>query len=508
MATGLVLSQVIPETLVHIVEPVAGQVLNYIIGKLGYADLFGSQVELTSETRTTSKTTDKNHNPLLRPNRVRGILSPNVNPFNLKWEGQHTGHVLGAANTVPANPSGANGGARVPWTNGAFGERNHTVMDDQKYGISLSEYIIGSALSMSVEMDFADMVVAVEALQRLYQYFTNGQMINYIDIQYDYPIPSGIQLVLRHLYTLRGQQDGDEDQTCMHWCRRYSAGAISVLTNRNRQKVAEAVVNKNHFQAMFEIECTMDAPEHLDPDFGRITFNVNVQYARVNMLILNYPVIVNNKYVDFKYIPMSHTYRQGGSSPIFWQNKAVSDYWQKLYAKTRVWRPIHYPWCDPWQLPDSSIIARNFYKPIYICAITLDDAENSEGVTQVDLINGLPGTTLNEAVIKCLREKKEECLDTQSEVNVAVFADDYQVEYRRMGGRSPLVEFDGQTLTLKSRRKYSIFRIVVSVRTRDFVKNPRSNLSSMHAGEMLDDESGVNTIDALHDPLTTNARRE
>ena len=501
MAAGMIFSTTVPETMIHIIEPVAGQTLQYIIDKLGRTALFKDRVVLQSETRTTSKTNDSNHNALLRPDRVRATLTPNVNPASLKWDTQTK--ALSAADFIATKLGAGSQSDRTPWTEGPFTRRKFSVMADDAYGIYMTEYVIGSALSMSVEMEFKDHITATETLQRLYQYFTNGTMLHYIDLSYDYPIPDDIQLILRHLYTLRGAQDEDgKDKTCFDWCKKYSNDAITILTNRNDGRKAEAVVNKNHFQALFEIECSQEIPEHLEPDYAKITFTVNLQFARTNMLILEYPCIVNNQYVNFKYIPMSTTYRQGGTSPILWQNKAVAETWLQTYKRSKVWRPIHYPWWDPWIMPTDSFVYQSNYRPIYVCAITLDNPEDPEGETVIDLVDGLPGTRLDDVILKNIATYKNACLHNKQHVNVSVFADDFQVEYRGLHTKKPLVDLsDGRHLILRSRRKRSIFRVVISLRLTDFVNNPRSHYSDLTNTEKIVDYNN-NKVDMDSDQTT------
>lgn len=505
MAAGLLLNAVVPEALDHIIEPVASQVLKYVIDQLGKTETFGDRVELWSDFRNTSKTLDQNGNPLLRPNRVRARLSPNVNPASLKWEGQHTGQVLGNASAQAANPSGVTAAQRQPWINGAFGKRHFQVFDDNEFAISLEEYVIGSAMSMQVEMELDSITEATDILSRLYQFFTNGQMMGYVDVQYDYPLPNEIQAVLGHLYSLRGPQKEDgSDDTCWKWLQKYSKNAISLLINRNKPINSEVVVNKNQFQAWMEIECSQEYPEPLDPDGAKITFTINIQYARVNMLMLDYPPVVNNKYVKIEYVPMPTTYRQASSSPIIWQNPAVSEYWKSLVRDKGEWEPVHYPWWDNWFMPSDSNIAKKGFKPIYTCAITLDNPENPEGETVIDLIDGLPGVTLCDAIVEELAAGKNQCLGVLRDVNVAVFSDDYQVEYRRIGrwvtdpdgskhyeDRDALISLaDGRHLVIKNRRTVPVYRLVISINPQNAVRNRYTVPLSMTFEETIDPATG------------------
>lgn len=502
MALGLQLTEVISESMQHIMEPVATQVLNHIIEELHQEELFKDNIELWSDFRTTSKTLDKDKNQKLRPNRVRAMLTPNINPASLKWEGQHTAQALTAANANSENPSGSRVAQRQPWMDGAFGRRYCQVFQDPVFDISLEELIVGSALSMQVTMEFDDQVTATEVLSRLYMYFTNGQMMKYVDIQYDYPLPQQIGTVMNHLWSLRGRlPDEDEKMTSPYaWAHIYSDGAITQLVNRNKPSIREVVVNKNNFQAWMEIECNQESPEKLEPAGAKFTFTVNVQYARVNGVTLHYPVAVNQQFVNFKLVPMPPSYRQAGSSPIIWQNKAVAAMWNEKYGKNGIWNAQHFPWWDKWFLPEDSIIFRQNYTPIWIGGFTINKPDDPNETTVFDL-HDLPGIKLHDKILECIAENKQSCLGLDHFVNIAVFADDYQVEPRKIGNRPRLLDLsDGRHLIIRSRRRTPIYRVVISLNLSKLNTSSRTYSLGYVREETINPVTGEVTIN----PITTS----
>lgn len=451
----LTLVDTIPESMTHIIEPVAEEVLHYIVNQMGLAERFQDNVELVSDFRTTSQTKDTNNNVKLRRDRVRARLLPNVNPSSNKWEGNGTTIDLGNGNQIISNPH-AGSQRKTPWSIPKYPDQKYSIFYDDENYITLTEHLVGSTLSMEVSMEFDSSSVAVESLSKLYATFTNGDMINSIDLQYDYPIPGDIQKTLVHLFHLRGKH-GEKD-SCLKWVVDNSNGNITCRFNRHDPKKSEVVVNKNHFETVFQIECSAEAPTKLEPHGYGFTFTVTTQYARANRMVLQYPIIVNNHFVDTAFVPMNPEFCGGSTPPdmMMWQNSAVTQYWLKLYKLSP--RPYKYPWYDPWNMPVTSIVGEDGFKPIVSCAFELDNTDQSEAVTELDLVDGLPGIRLSPEILAYIEENKNKCLGTDGTVNVSVFADDWTVSEKLLDLS------DGKTLKINKRRTNSVCRLVVSVR--------------------------------------------
>lgn len=463
-AFRLALSESVGESMVHIIEPIAAQTLHYIVEKLGYTDLMKDQIELVSDFRTTSKTKDSNGNALIQRDRVRAKLNPNVNPFNNKWEGNGTTIDLGNGNHIITNDSGGRVRGSSVSKSGNYPDQRFAVFVDGTNFIDLVELAVGSTLTMDVQMDFKDIVVANECLSRIYQCFVNGDMTGVIDIQYDYPVPMNIQKTLRYLYDLCGKRSPTD--YCWKWIQDGSLHAITALVNRNRPEHKEAVVNKNQLQAVYQLECNMDAPV-MNPEHDAATVNlsVTVQYARANRMLLRYPVTVNNQYVDTDFVPMDPELRttKTGISPILFENPAITKTWENIYQKNQF--PLHYPWWDGWTLPQTSHVAQYGFKPICSVVFTLDHLGTDAEGTTIDLIDGLPGFRLSEQIIRELQIHRQTCLTTTTYVNVSVFADDTELgSVAFKDGYKALVEMtDGKHLICRASDPHRVYRLVVSV---------------------------------------------
>ena len=453
----------VPEQHVHIVEPVAKQVLQFVIQKLGYLEFFREQgnIDLISEFTSTSKAVDRNGNPELHDNRVRAKLNWNLNPQAVKWQGNGTTIDLGNGNHLVTNAGAA---PRQGWARATYSETNASVMSDVDAFTDIVEYSVGSTLTMEVQVDFKHNAHAFECFTRLFQCFQNGEMIGYVDVQYDYPIPYSMQTVYKYISSLMGEPD---------WPKRMvqcSGGNITTVQNRNNPGQQELVVKKNHFQAIYQLECSQEAPTPGDPDGAMFTFNINVQFARANRLMLKYPIIVNNQFVDFDYVPVDENLRasNGLVSPVMWRNHAVTEYWAKNYPNRR--RPVHYPWWDDWDLPKESVQVMRGFHPIAIIAfcldLTQDEHGNPVGETKIDLIHGLPGIKLNDDIIgELMCRTGRELLLPNRYINVAVFAEDYQLGTPSQieDNIKPIVELEQGILTVRAVRPYTQYRLVISI---------------------------------------------
>ena len=450
MSQRLSLARVVSESMIHIIEPIADQSLRFVIGRLGLSGLM-EEIQIVSDFRDVSKATDDNKNAKLIDYRVRAKLNPSVNPTNNKWDGYKTTIDLGNGNAIVRQEDVTR--KKRPWTGNDFTGRDYSIFHDEDLFVDITEWNVGSTLSMEVKMDFHDLTPAQDALSAIFATFTNGDMVGYVPVQYDYPIPEDIQLVLKKIYWMSDMEKSNEAYA--EWLNKKSIGFLSWNTNRNNVNVRELVGLKNNTQALFLIECSQDQPEVGNNRFT-VNFNLTVQYSRTNRLIMDYPIIINNQLLPFDYVPCTKEERQMNRGPFMWQNSAVNLYWHQQYKRDNP-IPAMYPWWDKWELPYHSIIAKKGFRPIFIAAITLDDVDDPEGATILDLKEGLPGYTLRDDLLQMLSKLKGRALHfAGTYINVAVFAHDYQVNPN-------LVEFDGRYLKLLSRQKGSIYRLVISI---------------------------------------------
>ena len=452
MSNRLTTVEVVSESMVHIIEPVADQTVRFILQKLGLIDLMQDQIQIVSDFRDTSKTLDENSNPKLIDYRCIAKVTPTVNPSNIKWEGSKTVADLGNGQILVRQEKGKY--QKRPWSGRDLVDREYAIFHNDDAYIDMTEWCIGSSMQIEMRLDFHDLTPAQEALSTVFAVFNAGDMINYLPLQYDYPIPKPQKEILKYLYTLSGFSEKLTHDGFKQWLHKYSKGILCWNVNRNDLRAQELIALKNNSHALYLIECTQDAPEVGNARFT-ITLNVSVQYSRVNRVVLDYPIVVNNNVVNHKYVPMDAKVREYNQGAFQWQNIWVDKLWHKVFA-SRNPKMLKYPWWDPWEVPGNSGVSLRGFKPIFSCAFTLDDADNPKGETVIDLVEGLPGYHLNDTLKKMLEDGGSKCLrNYNTYVNVAVYAHDFQVD-------PSLLEFDGRYLHVKSRTKKNIYRMVIS----------------------------------------------
>lgn len=474
MGARLVYSHVVGESLIHVIDPVADQTLKYIIEKLGYTKLFDDRVDVTTDHRHWKKNEMADHVGKVRLNRVRAKLNPNVDPASIKWEGSGTTIDLGNGNTL-VTQNGPRTANRRPWADGMhFSKSKFEIFTDDVIDTHLMDHTVGCSQSMEVTMEFENEHLANEALSRIYQCFTNGDKIGYVDIAYDVPIPKETQSLLKYLYHLKcldadhpngafGDDKKYRSGEWFDWLNKGSNKVITLLVNRNRidNDHVELVINKNNFQALYLIECSQETPIPLDPEGASITFTVTLQYARSDRIILEYPIIANNHYVSGKFVPLERKDRaKGPESMIMWDNPSVAGMWLKTYTQYWPPKPYMFPYWDPWLMPQDCRAWMNNYRPVLIAAFTLDNLKDPEGVTKFDFDTDVAkslGCRLDELIIECIHTQKNKVFQVDSFVNITVFADDVAVDNKFLDIS------DGHTLIIKNRRHVPVYRMAVSI---------------------------------------------
>lgn len=462
-ANQLTLVEVVSESMVHIIEPIADQVIRFILGKLSVPKEMMDNILIVSDFRDATKTTDDNSNPNLIDYRCVAKLNPSVNPSNIKWEGYKTVNDLTHGKVLVRQEKPEY--KRRPWSGHDIVDREMSVFHTTEHSITLTEWNVGSAMTMEVKLDFPSLTDAQETLSSVFATFNAGDMINYIPVQYDYPVPHSQKNVMKYLYSLTCDDPADRTlKGFAQWIHKHSKGTMCWNTNRNDLRAKELVVLRNNSHAMYMIECSQDAPEVGNARYT-VNLNITVQYSRTNRLILDYPIVVNNKNVEFRFVPCDDKVRECNQGAFMWQNAWVDAYWHQQYA-SKGHIALHYPWWDKWKVPSDSIVSLKGFTPIFICAFTLDDDTNPEGETVIDLHEGLPGYHLNDCLKEHLIKGKANCLNHYGTyVNVAVYAHDYQVD-------KDLLSFDGRYLKIRSRRKNPVYRLVISANPKPLNMNP------------------------------------
>lgn len=452
------------EIITHIHYPVASQTVRYLIKELGLTKYMGNKIYINSIFNGPSRSHSQDRLPILNEPGFMATMRLHTNPVGTKWEmlaGQATDARVIRKDTLHAKP----------------------ILHDKNNLIYLTERYLPCGIEMECRLQFVDKTTAYDAMTRMYSTIGNNNFVVPINLSYNYRIPMPMIRSLWHLAYLTGVKK----EEFVSWLQEKSNNQISRLVGKNKQsKAIELVVNKHQFEAYITTEYSSDEPEvqtsGTSADKIILSFTVFIQFARTNILYLEYPIVVNNQLVPESMVTAP---RDGRFTPFVKLSKyGYDDFDGALQAaKVLLKYPVRNPWYDNWNIPQATPLS--FYKsvPFFIGVFTLDETNCtcnrldgrcccSSAYTSID-ITDLDQYRLTDTVLNYFKENKEKCLDVASKYNIMVFADNTQIDKNS-------ISFDGSVFKISnSFGKRRIYRFVIS-------KTPELNVEQINTFFMLD----------------------
>lgn len=453
------------EIITHIHYPVASQTVRYLISELGLTEYLGNKVYINSIFSGPSRSYSQTRLPILNEPGFTATMRLHTNPIGTKWDILNVSQAMDARivrrDTLHPRP----------------------ILQDKKNLIYLAEKYLPCGIEMECRLHFIDKTKAYDTMTRMYSTIGNNNFVIPINLSYNYRIPMPMIRALWHLACLTGvRKEGFVD-----WLIKKSDNQISRLVGKNkRSKAMELVVNKHQFEANITTEYSSDEPEvqtmGTSADKIVLSFTTYVQFARANLLYLEYPIVINNRLVPES---MVTTPRDGRFTPFV---KLVKYGYKDMdgaleAAKVLLQHPVRNPWYDTWRPPAHSPLT--FYNSVsfFIGVFTLDEVECKcekpdgccicgPGYTSID-ITDLDKYRLTDTVLEYFKEHKEKCLDVSARYNITVFADDTHIDRNS-------IEFDGSTFKISNKFGITrIYRFVVS-------KTPEVIAETLNTFFMLD----------------------
>ena len=450
-----VFSTTISEIITHVHQVIADQVCRKIISQLGLRDVFKNHLYFNSDFYGASKSSSEVKLPILHENAFRCHVKYSANPFGLKWDsttpGQHLDpaiHRRDALQTIP-------------------------VFFDPKHNIQLIERYMPCNVEMECSMIFVDRVIAYDVMTRLASTYVRGELMMVNDLSYDYRMPLE---VLNRLYLL-GTHIGLQKGTYMDWLEQCSNGLIQrIVSKRQNNRHAEIVIKKQQFGSLAAVDYNPDQPPiqslSSSADTVTIQFNVTIQFGRVNMLYLKYPILLNNKLIPEELITEDKEAMYGPIYP-FIQHPYLALNMPYQFQKTILEHPARNPWYDDWAIPRHCAITADYQRPFFIGLFTLDN-ENcrctsckcnccTSKYTTINIRKDFDQYRLSKTVLDWFKEHPDEALSSESLYTLSVFSNDTQI------GPSLLL-FDGENLRFPNcKGPENTYHLVVSVRTKEFL---------------------------------------
>lgn len=439
----LVLSAPVTEVTEHVLYPVAKQCVRKLMDDLDITELFKNKLYYQADKLGNSQTSDENHNPLIHRNKVVCNIRPDLNYKNLKWD-----------SAIPWNFVGQN------LTNFQRGV-NVPIFTDSDSSVSMYEHSVPCSIIIDCKFVVIDSVIAEDIFNRLGAMFTNGDLLMVGNYIYDYKLPNDAAAILSYINFMKGNKESD----LWEYLRKGSDKNISMQVHRNLEaKQVELVVNKTIIDNVAHIEFSMDKPNpeasSYSPDTFSVDCTITIQINRPSTVYLMYPIIINNKLVPEFAVPGNLSDAKYG----FLIPKKHPYFTFDAYRQKTLYQPkltcLHLPWYDNWQVPKTCIAPQYDYEPFFIGAVTLDNEDDPEAYTIVDLTKLPDGYQFSDSVLNILREVGDRALGTTESIHVGVYVNSDQLNPQKV--KLIITDEGGIEVHIPNLNKQRVHRIVVS----------------------------------------------
>lgn len=421
----------------HFADRIFEQLIRYVLYSIDMQHIFGDTISLLTDYRAPSTTVDKDGNALLSTkDELRCMARINYNSASVPWEMPFSS---AAGGIMPHQRSG------MLWP----------IFYDPLLRTNLTMH--GELVGLTVELTFKSNRAAVilDVQSRIKQKFTFGEMFIAPDLSFNYAIPPSLLGILLGLIRIQGLKDSD----FLPYLKTHSDRGLELNINRNVNTLREVVATHSLVNLNCKLEVGGDAPEvnKLNQQIESVTqtYTLTTQFCKPAIVTIEYPPVINNTMVPYELVFAS---AQGYSKAL----NRVSPFLKlgnhpitEGYVNTR--EPIvHFPWYDDWYPKQTSITTVCGYAPIISQIFTLDDIDNPDGVTEIDLTQIADGTVLDTVLESLFLNPAEMFYHTQN-LCVTVYQDEIAVEPASLG-------LSGTTITVPCRDIRRVYRLVVSIK--------------------------------------------
>jgi hypothetical protein len=413
---------------------VAKQAFGEVIERAGIANYFENNINFKSHGSTVSSSVNDNGLPQLQQNRADVAIQYTSGLTDQRWE------VAKAADEYQQMLS-------------HMQHSNHKVIFyDPTNSISIMEFDRPLTINCTCILYFNDLVGATDAQQRLQSIYTNGIISH--DLMYSYFLPASIYVRLYQLYKFADKDPSE----FMDYLSMFSGQRIIKTTNRHDNNDLALSVKKTKGGVISSIEPIQGTPNPVgnekSPDMYEIPLNISTQLSMSNLISIRYPIVMNNKLIPNEYIPLKEdmVYSPANEShPYF----SIDKYLRLLKQNSPLpEEPVHVPWYDNWRPRGYKFL--NDYKPFFISIVLLDDIDNEEGYTDIDLHDNLGGIEFIEDVKNAITEQGIDILHFRSNISVSVFRNEIMIE------PTSLELIDDHILRITNRNTSGVYHLVVA----------------------------------------------
>ena len=430
---------VAPDILHTGILPSTQQIFNYLMTELGYQDRFKGRVSYEAYGVTKATASDEHNNPTLAEDSANIKISYSLQDNSLQWS------AIGSGTEYQ----------RLINTTGMHTDKK-ALFVDKVNKILLHHYEHPLAVAMECELEFMDIVSATECMQRLKSY-TSANLFEY-NLDYSYFLPIKIYGVIYTLF----KQAGNAPESFFTYLAEHSNGAICRMSNRHDNADKGIVARCLKSRLVASLELNQDIPEPIgdtkSPIGFRVTVTINTQFSVPHLLALTYPLIVNNQQIPRELIPVK-VRKVDETLDANYPYHSIDAFKDAVFKRTKS-PVVRTPWYDNW-IP---LNLRKGYNPVLIGVVTLDDTDNPEGVTVVNLPEAY-GEYISNDIFNLYRRCGNTALGFYNLLSVTVYQDDILID------PATLTLDDNLNLTIPNRDVTKSYRVVLSYNPVDYSKN-------------------------------------
>lgn len=430
----------VPNQYQHIYEPIAKQILFWIIKDLGMQGVWSSDwISFTSEHGTPLRQKDRNNNLRLQMhNRIDCSIRLNMDVDTVKWSVAHerlTQHLeLGTVSPI------------------VFHEKSSTL---------LSPWPLATNLTLNINLMVTSLSVAHQLMDAISLTLNPNNPGYVVNFAFDFPIPDTALGILLEVFKL----SGIPENAFIRALQEYSNNQLSISMNTQTNK-RQITCKQSYENAMIQIDMPVQEPNVVKVEQRTIGYSipleVTLQFHKPQAILVEYPIVVNNQHIPQILIdPEVSTWPPGWVSKY---DKAYSPflnlalYEQFLEGQVTRIPMVKAPYYDPWTPCSSTNFIQFGYKPFLSMVVLLDTGPDGKptGTTTIDLAN-LGDISLVQSVLDELKISGGQALYYQDLYNVSIYANDMQVEPSSL-------TFDGQTLIMPHTDTNRVYRLILSVK--------------------------------------------
>lgn len=420
----------------EIIEPISEQIIRNIIKELSLTNFFKDNIYINSDYLTGSKTNDSELIPVLQKDRIDCDVTYIQDPNKNKWETSSIRH-------------------GIEYGIGLSDIQNLQVLfNDKNIKSTIYEHTSPCTISINCTISCLERSNASSIYTTLVNTLGGSEPTIPMNVFYNYLVPDPVMYLIGYFYLLSNIKN---TVPFIDYIKIKSNNLINYEVNKNISKQKYGyIINKSEIELLVENTINDDKPQPVknnkSTNHYTISFTLNAQFSKPNIIYMTYPIIINNQLVDSQFLPDNILERKDiyehTSHPYIALKHGMEE--SKIIYNENIFRC---PFYDNFKIPNTFLDMLGFV-PFYMGATPIELQSN----TTIDLSSNL-GTTdypihIKQSVLDIINNKGISALDGSLPIVVTVYADDVMIE-------PTTLTFTGTTLTLTNKDISKIYRVII-----------------------------------------------